>query len=147
MLNTGSTLSPSYISMCHDLIELLPTGELRFHLHAGQAKAISNMRRFIGIVAGTQSGKASFAPIWLWQEIKRCGPGDYDFVVPNFILMEVKALPEIRRLFDDILALGTYTSSPVRKFVFSRSGIKRTLGYDPGKPLVVYFGYAETPTS
>src|SRR5262245_58206112 len=99
----------SRIASGRDLIELLPTGELRFHLHAGQAKAIRSLRRFIGIVAGTQSCKTSFAPIWLWHEIKRCGAGDFGFIAPNFTLMEVKALPEFRRLFEDILTLGTYT--------------------------------------
>src|SRR6476659_540675 len=114
--------------MPRDLIELLPTGELRFHFHAGQWKAMNSKRRIVAVVAGTQGGKTSFLPIWLWREIQRRGPGDYAFVSPNYTLMEARALPEFRRLFEDILALGTYTASPIRRFTFSRSGAKRTLG-------------------
>ncbi len=130
--------------MPHDLIELLPTGQLNLHFHAGQWKALNSQRRFIGIVAGTQSGKTSFAPIWLWQEIKNRGPGDYGFIGPTFQLLHKKAIPEFRRFFEEILGLGEYLTSPVRHFRFSPSGVKRTFGRDIGK-VVVYFGYSENP--
>jgi len=130
-----------------DLIERLPSGELRIHLHQGQAKALRSTRRVIGIIAGTQSGKTSFAPLWLWNEIKQRGPGDYGFIGPTFQLLHKKAIPELRSLFEDTLALGTYKTSPVQCFTFSRSGIQRTLGEDPGKPITIYLGYAENSES
>jgi len=69
-------------------------------------------------------------------------------VTPTFALLEKKALPEFRKLFGRWLQLGTYVSSPVRKFTFSEIGSVRTFGsYDPDKPTVVFFGYAEDPES
>jgi hypothetical protein len=132
--------------MPHDLIELLPTGELNLHFHAGQWKALQSQRRFIGVVAGTQSGKTSFAPVWLWEEIRKRGSGDYGFIGPTFQLLHKKAIPEFRRFFEEILGLGEYLTSPVQHFRFSQAGVKRTFGRDIGK-VVVYFGYAENPDS
>jgi hypothetical protein len=129
-----------------DLFEVSSSGELRVNLHQGQARALRSAKRFIGVVAGTQSGKTSFAPLWLWNEIRQKGPGDYGFITPSFTLMELKALPEFRKLFEDTLALGTYTASPVRRFTFSPSGLRRIFGYDT-RPTTIFFGYAENPDS
>ena len=46
-------------------------GKLTINLHAGQSKAWDSVRRFIFIIAGTQSGKTSFEPLWLDREIQR----------------------------------------------------------------------------
>lgn len=125
---------------------LTPTGELNIHFHAGQWKALSSTRRFVAIVAGTQSGKTSFIPMWLWREIKRCGPGDYGFIGPSFQLLHKKAIPEFRHFFEELLQLGEYLTSPVHHFRFSPAGMQRTFGSTAGKVLV-YFGYAENPDS
>lgn len=132
--------------MTADLIELTPDGALNVHLHAGQWRALHSTRRFIGIVAGTQSGKTSFTPIWLWREIARCGAGDYGFIGPSFQLLHKKAIPEFRRFFEELLGLGEYLTSPVCHFRFSQAGMARTFGNPSGK-VVVYFGYAENPDS
>jgi hypothetical protein len=122
---------------------------LTFHFHPGQWRAWQSERRFILVLAGTQSGKTSFGPAWLWREIQRCGPGDYMVVTPTFPLLELKALPELLRLFDATLGLGRYIGSPVRRFVFSTEGSKRTFGaaYDPYQQTSVIFGYAAEPES
>lgn len=120
---------------------------LRFNFHDGQYRAWESRARFVAVVAGTQSGKTSFMPIWLWREIQLMGPGDYAVVTPSFTLLEVKALPEFRRLFEQILGLGKYVSSPIRKFTFSQEGALRTFGYVPDIPVHVFFGYAEDPDS
>ncbi|NBW23611.1 MAG: terminase, partial [Caulobacteraceae bacterium] len=57
-------------------------------------------------MAGTQSGKTAFGPIWLLNEITRCGPGDYLVVTPTFQLLAKKALPEFLRLFNRMRGLG-----------------------------------------
>lgn len=123
-------------------------GTLRLNPHYGQYKALQSTRRIIAIIAGTQSGKTSFGPHWLWQEIKRCGAGDYMIVTPTFPLLELKALPEFRRIFEDILALGRYISHPAKRFIFSQSGQKRTFG-ESGRDYetVIHFGYAADPES
>lgn len=124
-------------------------GRLRLNLHRGQWRAWQSEKRFILVLAGTQSGKTSFGPHWLYREIQRCGPGDYMVVTPTFPLLELKALPELRRLFEQTLALGRYLSTPSRRFVFSDEGARRTFGdrYDPYLQTSVIFGYAAEPES
>ena len=129
------------------LYEIRPGGELRWHLHPGQWRAWQSPRRWVLVLAGTQSGKTSFGPIWLWREIQRQGPGDYMVVTPSFPLLELKALPEFRKLFEDVLALGRYVGSPVRKFVFSPAGRRRMFGGSNAAATTVFFGYAAEPDS
>lgn len=121
--------------------------KLKISLHPGQSRAWQSERRFVGVIAGTQSGKTSFLPLWLYREIQRKGPGDYAIVCPTFSLLELKALTEFRRLFEQTLTLGRYTSSPVRKFVFSADAEMRMFGKRSENPTQVFFGYAENPDS
>ena len=51
------------------------------------------------MLAGTQSGKTSMAPIWLNREIVRKGPGDYLAVTATYPLLKLKLLPEFVRFF------------------------------------------------
>lgn len=121
---------------------------IQFSPHPGQWRAWNSESRFTLILAGTQSGKTSFGPHWLYREIKRRGPGDYLVVTPTFQLLEKKALPEFRKLFERWLNLGRYTASPSRKFVFSQTGDQITFGkHDPDEPTTVWFGYADDPES
>lgn len=120
---------------------------MRLHLHPGQQRAWRSTKRFVAVIAGSQSGKTSFAPHWLRREITLCGPGDYMVVTPTFPLLEIKALPEFRRLFEDQLQLGTYKSSPVRQFVVSPAGEVRLFGGPQDVPTKVWFGYAADPDS
>lgn len=132
----------------HDLTEVTSDGRLRLHFHRGQWKAWKSERRFVAVLAGTQSGKTSFGPLWLWKEIRAKGPGDYLVATPTFTLLELKALPEFVKHFQTRMQLGRYVGSPVRKFVFSPDGAKRMFGdYDPDRPTTVFFGYAEDPES
>ncbi len=120
-------------------------GHLRLHLHPGQRRAWHSSRRFVVVLAGTQGGKTAFGPHWLFREIQRRGAGDYMVVTPTFPLLEMKALPEFRRLFEDILKLGHYIGSPVRKFVFSPEGARRAYGNTDLTN--IFFGYAADPDS
>lgn len=135
--------------MPHDLIDITADGQLRLNFHAGQWKAWESQRRFVAVLAGTQSGKTSFGPAWLYKEIQSKGPGDYLVVTPTFPLLELKALPEFCKLFETWLRLGKYASSPTRRFTFSEDGAKRTFAdrYDPNTPTNVFFGYAADPES
>jgi hypothetical protein len=58
------------------------------------------------VLAGTQGGKTSFGPVWLWREMQLRGPGDYLVVTPTFPLLEMKALPTLLQLFRGWLGLG-----------------------------------------
>lgn len=86
-------------------------GRILVRPHAGQAKAWRSDRRFIWMLAGTQGGKTSFGPIWLRREIQKRGPGDYLAVTATFPLLNLKMLPEFRRLFEHTLKLGEWRAS------------------------------------
>lgn len=130
-----------------ELVEITADGRLRLHMHRGQWRAWQSTARFVVVLAGTQSGKTSWGPHWLYREIQLRGPGDYLVVTPTFPLLELKALPEFKQLFEGWLRLGTYTGSPARQFVFSSDGARRTFGYVPDGPTRVLFGYAADPES
>jgi hypothetical protein len=137
--------------MANDLIEIIEkNGKLgvRMSPHPGQRRAWDSNRRFVVVLSGTQGGKTSFGPPWLQREIQARGPGDYMVVTPTFPLLELKALPQFRRLFEDIYALGKYTGSPVRKFTLSSFGQKVLFGdYGRDHKTTVFFGYAAEPES
>ena len=120
----------------------------RFDRHRGQWRAWQSMARFVAIISGTQGGKTSFGPLWLHREVKLAGPGDYLVATPTFPLLEVKALPEFRRLFEDLFFLGKYFSSPTRRFEFSDFG-QRAMWGASGRDYAtkILFGYAADPES
>jgi hypothetical protein len=123
-------------------------GKLRIHPHVGQMRALESKARTVLVLSGTQGGKTVTGPFWMLNEIKRKGPGDYMVVTPTYPLLELKALPEFRNLFDDILALGKYVGSPSRQFRFDEMGQRRLFG-DSGRDYKtnVFFGYAADPDS
>lgn len=88
----------------------IDAGKLHLSFHPGQARAWQSERRFVAMVAGTQGGKTSFGPWWLHREISRCGPGDYLAVTSSFDLFKLKALPQVREVFEHILRRGRYWS-------------------------------------
>jgi hypothetical protein len=122
---------------------------MRLNLHEGQLEAWESRARVTAVLAGTQGGKTSFGPPWLYREIQEKGPGDYFVVTPTFPLLQLKALPEFLRFFGELLDLGTYTASPVKVFRFSEEGARRTFGADAasGTTTNVYFGHAQDPDS
>lgn len=79
------------------------SGKLSIELHPGQTAAWESKARFTFAIAGTQSGKTSFAPIKLHQFIERYGPGDYLAVTATFDLFKLKFLPEMTAYFVDVL--------------------------------------------
>lgn len=135
--------------------ELTPNGNLRLNFHEGQARAWASIARIVAVIAGAQSGKTVFGAHWLLREICARGNGDYMVVTPTFPLLELKALKEFRYVFETIYNLGTYYSSPIRRFVFSEAGMvwvhgldaKGNPNFDPDAPTTVYFGYADNPDS
>lgn len=128
--------------------ELTGDGVLRYRFHPGQWQAWQSERRHVVVLAGTQGGKTTFGPPWLHREIQTAGPGDYLVVTPSFALLDKKALPEFRKLFEEYLALGRYIGSPSRRFEISEMGQRRLWG-DSGRAYktTVWFGYATDPDS
>ena len=81
----------------------LGDGKITIQPHVGQYEALHSEERFTFVIAGFQSGKTSFGPYWLWQEIDRCGEGDYLAVTATYDLFKLKMLPEMTRFFCDWL--------------------------------------------
>lgn len=122
-------------------------GRLHFTLHAGQTEAWDATERFILVLAGLQSGKTVIGPLWLYREMKAKGPGDYLVGSPTFTLLELKALPEFKRLFVQHLKIGDYKASPVREFTLNRRGEIMLWGAPQEVPTRVLFGHAQDPES
>jgi len=130
------------------LYEVSKDGRLRISPHHGQWRAWQSERRIVAVLAGTQSGKTVFGPLWLYREIQRRGAGDYMVVTPTFQILGKKALPSFRALFESRLGLGRYRASPVRYFEFSAEGCRKAFGDSwDGTPTQVFFGHAMDPDS
>lgn len=82
--------------------------KLRLNFHRGQWKAWQSDRRFIAVLAGTQGGKTSYGPWWLWREIHKRGAGDYLAVTSTYDLFKLKMLPVLREVFERVLKCGRY---------------------------------------
>jgi hypothetical protein len=95
--------------VANELVEIV-NDRVRLHLHPGQTKAWDSQRRFIFVIAGTQGGKTSFGPWWLHRETQRCGDGDYLAVTASYDLFKLKLLPEMKRVFQDLLGWKYYAS-------------------------------------
>ena len=67
-------------------------GKLTINLHPGQTRAWDSKARYTFIIAGTQSGKTSFLPMWLDREMRDSGPGDYIAVTATYDLFKLKFL-------------------------------------------------------
>lgn len=110
--------------MPNDVFEIADNGKkLRLRLHPGQTRAWDSERRFVFVVAGTQSGKTSFGPHWLRREIERRGAGDYLAVTATFDLFKLKMLPELRHVFENILRTWTYHAAD--RVLYSNETISR----------------------
>lgn len=77
--------------------------------HRGQAKAWRSGRRFVFVISGTQGGKTSFGPWWLYREIQRENlGGDYLAVTASYDLFKLKMLPEMRTVYENVLGIGKW---------------------------------------
>jgi hypothetical protein len=114
--------------------------------HPGQWRAWDSEKRFVIVLAGTQGGKTSFGPIWLWREIQRQGPGDYLVVTPTYPLLNLKCLPELMRFFETVMRLGEYRKAD-RVFQFDALGERRMWGAEQNEPTRILFGHAQDPES
>lgn len=89
-------------------------GRLVKRMHGGQSRAWLSDRRFVFVVAGTQAGKTSWGPLWLWREIygddtrEGAGGGDYLAVTASYDLFKLKMLPSLREYFEHARGAARY---------------------------------------
>lgn len=101
----------------------LDSGHLTLSLHEGQSEIWDAPERFLFMIAGTQGGKTSFGPWWLFREIyggtqywplpdgywmQGQGSGDYIAATSSFDLFKLKMLPEMLNVFEHIQAVGRH---------------------------------------
>lgn len=120
-------------------------GELTIHLHAGQKRAYLSESDIVAVIAGAQSGKTTFIPIWLMREMINRGPGEYGIIAPTFPLMNKKCLPEFLRLFQETLKFGKYIKTD-KKFYFNDYGLMKLFGSTKNS-CAVCFLHASDPDS
>lgn len=99
-----------------ELCTISPDGVGTLRMHAGQLKAWDSARRFVFVLAGTQGGKTSWGPWWLWREVQNTAhgaPGDNDYlaVTASYDLFKLKMMPALREVFEHNLRLGRYWAS------------------------------------
>lgn len=86
--------------------------QLQLNFHTGQLKAWDSTKRFIFVLAGTQSGKTSFLPFilykWILETASPEGNNDYIATTANYDLFKLKFLPEMRQIFEYLLGWGRY---------------------------------------
>ncbi|QPC81048.1 terminase [Phototrophicus methaneseepsis] len=81
---------------------------VRLFWHWGQMQAWDSLKRIIFVLSGTQGGKTSFLPWWVFREIVHTGGGDHLVVTVSYDLFKLKLLPEIREVFEHVLGVGRY---------------------------------------
>lgn len=83
-------------------------GVLTIYLHEGQRRAWESDRRFVFMIAGKQSGKTIFGPLWLLKMIQMLGGGDYLAISATYDLFKLKLLPALKQFFVHDLGIARY---------------------------------------
>lgn len=81
---------------------------LDIYLHEGQRRVWDSTRRFVFMIAGKQSGKTIYGPLWLLEQIMKRGAGDYLAVSATYDLFKLKMLPGIKAFFIQELGIGKW---------------------------------------
>jgi hypothetical protein len=112
-------------------------GGIKVTPHPGQQAVLDSPARFIFALAGSQGGKTSLGPIWLYREIERRGAGDYLAVTSSFPLLKLKMLTEFMRLFKEHLNLGRWIAGD-KCFLFSNAVSESLFGQTDIKTRVIF---------
>jgi hypothetical protein len=88
---------------------------LHLYLNEAQQAVERSKKRFVCLFAGTQGGKTSYAPWWLFDRIKEsCKTdelNDYIVVTATYPLMNLKLLPAFIEVYEDVLDIGRLNKS------------------------------------
>lgn len=118
---------------------------LVYRLHEGQKKAWDSIKRFILLIAGSQSGKSHVGAYMFLREIARTvepdGDNFYLIVGPNVEILKKSAMPKFRRLIKDYAEWKGVD----RCWVFTPKGCRELFGFEA--EVRVFVGYATKPES
>lgn len=102
-------------------------GELHLNLNEAQQCVDKSKKRFVCLFAGTQGGKTSYAPWWLFDQIQLTARpdelNDYLVVTATYPLMNLKLLPAFVEVYEDILKIGKLNKAE-KVIQFSYGGAK-----------------------
>jgi len=83
---------------------------LHLSLNEAQQAVDRSKKRFVCLFAGTQGGKTSYAPWWLFDRIQESAKAgelnDYLVVTATYPLMNLKLLPAFVEVYQEILKIG-----------------------------------------
>jgi hypothetical protein len=96
---------------------------MKITLHPGQTAAWDSVARYTFAIAGHQSGKTSFEPLWLDREIRNCGPGDYLAVTSTYDVFKLKFLPEMIKYFVNVFG---WSYAKADRVIYKGSGDDET---------------------
>lgn len=99
---------PPSLSLYQKIIKVSSDGLVHLHTHSGQSRALNSIARFVFMISGVQGGKTILGPLWLYEEIRRLGPGDYMAATSNYGLFKLKMLPAMIEYFVNILHVGKF---------------------------------------
>jgi hypothetical protein len=85
-------------------------GVVNLYLHDGQRRAWDSIARFVFMIAGKQSGKTIFGPVWMFKTIQELGGGDYLAISATYDLFKLKLLPALKQFFVHDLGIARYWS-------------------------------------
>jgi len=71
---------------------------MKITLHEYQAKAWRSKSRFVFFCAGVQSGKTMFGTMWMLNEVKQGGPGEYIILAPTYKILQQSTLVKFAEL-------------------------------------------------
>jgi hypothetical protein len=110
-----------------ELITYDTDGQLHLNLNAAQQAVNNSEKRFPVLLAGTQVGKTSYAPWWLFFRIQESAVAgelnDYLVVTATYPLMNLKLLPAFVEVYEDILKIGKLNKSE-KVIYFNYQGAK-----------------------
>jgi hypothetical protein len=135
-----------------DFCQVRPDGTLVFNFHPAQTRMMQSDKRFIVFVAGTRAGKTASGAVWFYEEIRRCGPGDYLVVAPTFPLLHRGALKELNRLLVHHWKVGRVRSNPLRIEIENEGAARMFRGtpwFEEGQtvPTTIYLVHATDPNA
>ena len=121
-------------------------GKMRIYPHWGQQQVLDSVARIVMMFAGTQVGKTCIGVHWLYNEVQKCGAGDYLVVTATYPLLKMKLLQEFLIVFDDIMHLGSFAKAD-RVYTLSKEGEVAMFGEEQDVETRIIFGSAENPES
>jgi len=136
--------------MAKPLFEVNDKGQIHWHPHKYQVRALKSKARFPFILKGWRGGFTSWAAKLLETEMKRCGPGNlnksYFAISPTHKVGEKGLVPAIQTVFETYLNFAKYNKND-HVFTITPEGERALWGHSQPEPTKIVCCYAEDADS